>query len=241
MLSHEETIRLLKLAKDDDNDSKTILIEQNMPLVKSIVKHYKNKRVEYDDLIQIGTLGIIKAIKNFNEDYNVRFSTYAVPMISGEIKRFIRDDGIVKVSRSLKTLAVKIGVYIDKYKNQNGKDPEIGEVAREFDISEEDVVFALDSSKFPLSLYDKSDDESGQCLIDKLACEDSQEDMIDKMMLKDIIGNLPDREKKIILFRYFRDKTQSEVAGLLGVSQVQISRLENRIIEKIKKGIVAEY
>jgi RNA polymerase sporulation-specific sigma factor len=238
MLSHEETIRLLKLAKNDDNESKTILVEQNMPLVKSIVKRYKNKRVEYDDLIQIGTLGIIKAIKNFNEDYNVKFSTYAVPMISGEIKRFIRDDGIVKVSRSLKTLAVKIGVFIDKYKNQNGKDPEIGEVAAEFDISGEDVVFALDSSKFPLSLYDKSDDESGQCLIDKLAYEDGQEDMLDKMMLKDVIGSLPDREKKIILFRYFRDKTQSEVAVLLGVSQVQISRLENRIIEKIKKGIL---
>ncbi|MDR2091070.1 MAG: SigB/SigF/SigG family RNA polymerase sigma factor [Clostridiales bacterium] len=238
MLSHEETIRLLKLAKDGDNDSKAILIERNMPLIKSIVKRYKNKRVEYDDLIQIGTMGIIKAIKNFNEEYNVRFSTYAVPMISGEIKRFIRDDGIVKVSRSIKTLAVKIGVFIDKCKNESGKDPSVKEIAEEFDMSEEDVVFALDSSKFPLSLYDKTDDESGQCLIDKLAYDDDQDDMIDKMMLKDIIGGLPEREKKIILFRYFRDKTQSEVAGILGVSQVQISRIENRIIEKIKNGIV---
>ncbi|MDR1940013.1 MAG: SigB/SigF/SigG family RNA polymerase sigma factor [Clostridiales bacterium] len=238
MLSHEETMRLLKLAKNGDNDSKTVLIEQNMPLIKSIVRRYKNKRVEYDDLVQIGTIGIIKAIKNFNEDFNVRFSTYAVPMIAGEIKRFIRDDGIVKVSRSLKTLAVKIGGFIDRFKSKNGKDPTLSELAEEFDISQEDVVFALDSSKFPLSLYEKTDDENGQCLMDKLACEDDQDDMIDKMMLKDIIGELPDREKKIILFRYFRDKTQSEVAGILGVSQVQVSRLESRIIEKLKRGIV---
>ncbi|MDR1906556.1 MAG: SigB/SigF/SigG family RNA polymerase sigma factor [Clostridiales bacterium] len=238
MLSHEETIRLIGLAKEGDKDSNAILIEQNMPLIKSIVRRYKNKHVEYDDLIQIGTMGIIKAIKNFNGEYNVRFSTYAVPMISGEIKRFIRDDGIVKVSRSLKTLAIKIGIFTDKYKNLYEKDPTISELAREFELSEEEVVFALDSSKFPLSLYEKTDDESGQCLIDKLAYEDEQDDMIDKMMLKDIIGRLPEREKKIILFRYFRDKTQSEVACMLGVSQVQISRLESKIIEKIKKGIV---
>jgi RNA polymerase sporulation-specific sigma factor len=231
-------MRLLKLAKNGDADSKALLVERNMPLIKSVVRRYRNKRVEYDDLIQIGAIGIIKAIKNFNEDYNVRFSTYAVPMISGEIKRFIRDDGVVKVSRSLKSLAIRIGVFIDAYKNAHGKDPAVRELAAEFDMSEEDIVFALDSSKFPLSLYDKAEGENGQCLIDKLVCEDNQDDMIDKMMLKDVIGRLPEREKKIILFRYFRDKTQSEVAGLLGVSQVQISRLENRIIEKIKKGIV---
>jgi RNA polymerase sporulation-specific sigma factor len=238
MLSHEETIRLLKLAKQGDEESKATLIECNMPLIKSIVRRYKNKRVEYDDLIQIGTMGIIKAIKNFNEDFNVRFSTYAVPMIAGEIKRFIRDDGIVKVSRSLKTLAVKLGIFMDAYKNINGKDPTVSELADEFGINREDVVFALDSSKFPLSLYEKPDDENGQSLMDKLACEDNQDDIIDKLMLKDIIYGLPERERKIILFRYFRDKTQSEVASLLGVSQVQVSRLESRIIEKIKNGII---
>ncbi|MDR3293450.1 MAG: SigB/SigF/SigG family RNA polymerase sigma factor [Clostridiales bacterium] len=238
MLSHEETMQLIVKAKSGDNDSKTVLIEQNMPLIKSIVRHYRNKRVEYDDLLQIGAIGLIKAIKNFDDAFNVRFSTYAVPMITGEIKRFIRDDGIVKVSRSLKTLAVKMGAYADRRRNETGNSPTVAELAAEFEISEEDVVFTMDSSKFPLSLYEKTDDESGQCLIDKLAGEDEQEDMIDKMMLKDIIGHLPDREKKIILFRYFRDKTQSEVAALLGVSQVQISRLENRIIEKLKNGII---
>ena len=238
MLSHEETLSLIKRAKEGDNDSKTVLVERNMPLIKSIVRRYRNKHLEYEDLIQIGTMGIIKAIKNFNEDFNVRFSTYAVPMIAGEIKRFIRDDGIVKVSRSIKTLAVKISVFIDNYKNLNAKDPSLKQLSDEFKISEEDVVFALDSSKFPLSLQEKSDEEGGQSLLDKLAAKDDQDDLIDRMMLKDIISRLPEREKKIILFRYFRDKTQSEVARLLGVSQVQISRLENRIIEKIKNGII---
>jgi len=227
---------LIKKAQDGDTDSAGELITQNMPLIKSIVKHYKGKQnLEYDDLIQIGAMGLIKAIRNFDTAYNVRFSTYAVPMITGEIKRYIRDDGIVKVSRSIKTLSVKISIFIDAYKNKEHKEPTVAEIAQAFDMSEQDVVFTMDSSKFPVSIYEKSEDSS-QSLLDKIP-DDSSEEVLDKILLKEAISSLPDREKKLILFRYFRDKTQSEVAELLGVSQVQVSRLESKILEKIKKNI----
>ena len=236
MLSHDDTMLLIKKAQQGDIESAGILINQNMPLIKSIVKHYKGRQnVEYDDLIQIGSMGLVKAIRNFDTGFNVRFSTYAVPMITGEIKRYIRDDGIVKVSRSIKTLSVKISIFVDTYKNREQKEPTIAEIAKEFDISEQDVVFTMDSSKFPVSIYEKNEDSS-QSLIDKIP-DDSSEEVLDKILLKEAISNLSEREKKLIIFRYFRDKTQSEVAELLGVSQVQVSRLESKILEKMRKDI----
>lgn len=233
MLSHDETIKLIKSAQDGDDSAKEKLIEHNMPLIKSIVKRYRGKKIEYDDLIQLGALGIIKAINNFNTEYNVHFSTYAVPMITGEIKRYIRDDGAIKVSRAVKSLNSKIMAYIEEYKNLNEKEPQISEIAKKFEIDEQEVIFIMDSNKFPLSLYDKFDDD-GQPLIDRIVSYDEQEDIVDNMMLKEIISTLPEREKKIIILRYFRDKTQSEIAELMGVSQVQISRIESKVLEKIK-------
>lgn len=233
MLSHDETIKLIKSAQNGDDGAKEKLIEHNMPLIKSIVKRYRGKKIEYDDLIQLGALGIIKAINNFNTEYNVHFSTYAVPMITGEIKRYIRDDGAIKVSRAVKSLNSKIMAYIEEYKNLNEKEPQISEIAKKFEIDEQEVIFIMDSNKFPLSLYDKFDDD-GQPLIDRIVSYDEQEDIVDNMMLKEIISTLPEREKKIIILRYFRDKTQSEIAELMGVSQVQISRIESKVLEKIK-------
>ena len=233
MLSHDETIKLIKSAQDGDDGAKEKLIEHNMPLIKSIVKRYRGKKIEYDDLIQLGALGIIKAINNFNTEYDVHFSTYAVPMITGEIKRYIRDDGAIKVSRAVKSLNSKIMAYIEEYKNLNEKEPQISEIAKKFEIDEQEVIFIMDSNKFPLSLYDKFDDD-GQPLIDRIVSYDEQEDIVDNMMLKEIISTLPEREKKIIILRYFRDKTQSEIAELMGVSQVQISRIESKVLEKIK-------
>lgn len=234
MIEHEQTLQLIEQAQNGDEEALSLLVTNNMPLIKSIVKRYKSRNLEYDDLIQLGSMGLVKAVKNFDCSYNVRFSTYAVPMIAGEIKRFIRDDGAIKVSRSIKLLAHKINGYIEEIKKVNESGPTLQDIAKEFDIDVQDISFILDSARMPLSLYSKTDDENSINLIDKLVNEDNTEDIIDKMLIRDAINLLPDREKKIIIYRYFRDKTQSEIANEIGISQVQISRLETKILEKIK-------
>ncbi|MBR2988829.1 MAG: sigma-70 family RNA polymerase sigma factor, partial [Clostridia bacterium] len=191
--------------------------------------------VEYDDLYQLGSIGLLKAIKNFSSDFGVKFSTYAVPMIAGEIKRHLRDDGYIKVSRSTKSLAVKIAYYIDKVKNDENRSPSVDEIAKEFKIEPSEVVFAIDSTKIPLSLYNKGDDEQGQALFEKITLGDETDSEIDKIVIRDAIASLPERERKIIFLRYYRDRTQSEVAKVLNVSQVQISRLESKIIKKLRE------
>ena len=194
--------------------------------------------MEYEDLYQLGSIGFLKAIKNFSPDFGVKFSTYAVPMVAGEVKRFLRDDGYIKVSRSTKSLAAKIAYFTQTYKNENRTSPKIEEIAAAFGIEAQEVVFAMDSAKFPISIYDKSDDEHSQSIFEKLASDETSDDNLDKIILKDIIEKLDEREKKIIVLRYFRDKTQSEVARVLKVSQVQVSRLESKILDKLKTELV---
>ncbi len=235
MLDHEETMRLIELAQEGDEAAKSALLEHNMPLIKSIVKRYRSTVIEYDDLIQLGSLGLYKAMMNFNKSFGVRFSTYAVPMISGEIKRQIRDDGPIKVSRSTKALAILMNKYMEEFRNEKGREPTIAEIAEHFKTDEFEVVYTLDSTKMPLSLYEKYDDDSSSYLIDNIKTVDGTEDMIDKIMIKDLIDSLDERDKKIILLRYYRDKTQSEVAKILGVSQVQVSRLESKILLYLKE------
>lgn len=237
MLDHNTTIALLKKAKQGDEESKRLLITHNMPLIKSIAKRYRNRNIEYDDLLQLGALGIVKAINNFDDTFNVKFSTYAVPMIAGEIKRFIRDDGVIKVSRVLKTLCSKISQYVNEYYQSNNFQPSIAEIAEHFEIEQQDVIFALDSNKYPVSLYDKYDDESNQCVLDKLPNKENNEELVDKIILKDVLDSLPERERKIIVLRYYRDKTQSEIAKMMGVSQVQISRIESKILQIFKEAL----
>lgn len=237
MLQNEETLNLIKEAQQGSDDAKSVLLYHNLPLIKSIVRRYKNKQIEYDDLIQLGTLGLIKAINNFDTSFGVRFSTYAVPMIAGEIKRFIRDDGAIKVSRSIKSLSQKINAFTEEFRQKHNKDPQVNDIAEAFGISQQDVVFTLDSSRYPVSLYSENDDD-GLSLVDRLCAKGSPDDDIDKMIIKDLIKGLEDRDKKIIYLRYYRDKTQSEIARELGVSQVQISRLEAKIIEKMKKELL---
>lgn len=236
MLDHEETLRLIKESQEGNQEAKSLIIESNMPLIKSIVKRFKNKYIEYDDLIQLGSLGLVKAINNFDSSYDVRFSTYAVPMITGEIKRFIRDDGAIKVSRAVKLLSSKITAYVEQYTKINAHEPTIAELAEEFKTDPEEIVYALDSSHLPVSLYDKYDDD-GKNLIEKLPSGDTQEDMYNKIVLNDCIRELPEREKLIITLRYFKDKTQSDIAKLLGISQVQVSRIETKIINKMKTAL----
>lgn len=234
MLSHEETLQKISEAQAGDKKAAEEILLENMPLIKSVIKRYKNSNIDYDDLIQLGSLGLIKAVMNFNPTYNVRFSTYAVPMIAGEIKRHIRDDGPIKVSRQTKTLVLSINKYVEEFRSKNEREPSVQEIAEKFELSTYDVVFALDSAKMPLSLFEKFDDD-GTYLVDVIKTEDRTEDILDKLALKEIINSLDDRDKKIIILRYYRDKTQSEVAKILGVSQVQVSRLENKILKDIRK------
>lgn len=236
MLDHNLTMEYINKAKAGDSTAKAILIENNAPLVKSIVKRYLNKGVEYDDLYQLGCLGFLKAINNFDEAFNVKFSTYAVPMIAGEIKRFLRDDGSIKVSRAIKGLYFQIQKLFDERKSQNKEPPSIKELSEIFHIDEQEIVFVLESAKMPLSLYEQIDkDGSGVEIIDRISTGSEDESLNNNILVKDLLRTLSPKDRKIIILRYYRDKTQSEIADMLGVSQVQVSRLENKILERLKQ------
>lgn len=235
MLSQEELLDYVRKAKSGDENAKSVIFENNIPLIKSIIRKFCNKGIEYDDLYQIASIGFLKAVENFDESFGVRFSTYTVPMIIGEIKRYIRDNGAIKVSRNIKILANKINKYIYEYQSVNNCSPTIETLSEKFGITEEETVMALDSAKMPVSLYEKYDDEEeGTELIDKIPYSTTEDDIVDKIHISNIIDSLTEREKKIVILRYFRDKTQSEIAESLGVSQVQISRIENKIIDKMR-------
>ena len=236
MLSQDETNNLIHQAQNGNESAKTKLVTENSPLIKSVIKIYRNKGVEYDDLYQLGSLGFVKAINNFDESFGVKFSTYAVPMIAGEVKRFLRDDGSIKVSRALKTLNIQIEKYIQQYRQSNKNDPSITELAEHFMVDEEEIVYAMDSRKALLSLDDKQDSSNpnSRSIMESIEDIDHTENFIDNIVLKDLIGELPDSDKKLLKLRYFEDKTQSEIAEILNVSQVQVSRLENKIISRLK-------
>lgn len=236
MLGQEETLELIKKAQSGDESAKETLVNENSPLIKSVIRWFKGKGIENDDLYQLGCMGFLKAINNFDCSFNVRFSTYVVPMVVGEIKRFMRDDGAVKVSRAIKGLNLKINKFVDEFFVANSRKPTILEIAEHFKIDEQDVVLAMDSAKMPVSLYTpfEDGDEDGLTIIDRFDGQEN-EDFVDKFALKDIVDKLEERDKKIILMRYFYDKTQSEIAKRLGVSQVQVSRLENKILENLRK------
>ncbi len=235
-MDYDENMELIQRAKNGDNDAKNKLIENNSPLVKSIVRRYKNKGVEYDDLFQLGCVGMTKAINNFDTKYNVKFSTYAVPMIAGEIKRFLRDDGSVKVSRSIKGQCYKISRYISDVQSKENRTPQVKEIAEKFCIDENELMFIMESNKMPLSIYERLDknESAGMLIMDRIASLDNQEELIDKMTLKDVIMGLDVSDRKLIMLRFFRDKTQSEVAKMMNVSQVQVSRIENRLLKKLR-------
>ena len=240
MLSQEETIKLIKLAQSGDELAKEKLINENSPLIKSLIKRYLNKGIEYDDLYQLGCLGFIKAIYNFNESFNTKFSTYVVPMVIGEIKRFMRDDGAIKVSRAIKSQNLKINKFLEDFYYKNYRKPSFEEIAKEFNMDVADVIFTMDSAKMPVSIYTPVDDgeNKNSFLLDKYA-QDQSDDMVDNLVLKNVLKKLCERDKQIIILRFFRDKTQSEIAKILGVSQVQVSRLENKILEKMRETLLS--
>lgn len=237
MLNERETLDYLRKARAGDNGAKEQLLLHNASLLKSILKRYLGKGVEYDDLFQLASIGFLKAIAGFDESFGVKFSTYAVPMIAGEIKRFLRDDGSIKVSRALKQSAREMNRFIESYSSEHGQQPSVKTLAQVFSMEESEVVFTLGSARMPISIYEQSDykDEKSIVLADKIPSKDDQEEMIERMLLRSAIEKLPDREKRIVVLRYFRDMTQSEVARQIGVSQVQISRIENKIMQEFRK------
>ncbi len=238
LLSHEETMTLIQKAQYGDAEAKEILVQKNIALVKSLVKKFLNRGHDYEDLLQLGSIGLIKAIQNYDPSYNVRFSTYAVPMIMGKIKRFLRDDGMIKVSRSLKELVNKTAVAREQLKASLGRDPSIQEIAEEIGTTPEEIVYAMDAVRTPASIYDViyEDEDSPILLIDKISEESSEtEEVMDRVTIKDLLSKLDKRERTIIIMRYFRDRTQSEIADLLGISQVQVSRIEKKVLTKMRE------
>jgi len=236
-LTYERTMELIPLAKGGDVEAMDELVRCNMALVRSIVKKYVNRGVEYDDLYQIGSMGLVKAVMNFDPAYNVRFSTYAVPMIAGEIKRYLRDDGMIKVSRSLKELAGKAAAAQVVLSSRLGRDPGIQELAEYMGENPEEISMAMDASRPHISIYEPVYGDEGDALVmDKLTgSSDGDDDALDRIMLQQLMSILEPREQKIIMLRYFRDKTQSEIAASMGISQVQVSRLESRIMKKLRE------
>ena len=238
VLGHEESLRLIKAAQRGDEEAKETMIVRNTALVKSIIKKFLNRGVEFDDLMQIGSLGLVKAVLGYDPSYDVRFSTYAVPMIAGEIKRFLRDDGIIKVSRSLREKSFEIFSLKAKMKEELQREPTVEELAVRLEMSPEDIVFAMEAVRSPVSIYEPAfDDDTSKTLLIDTMCESNDSDMIDKILLRELLGKLTSKERQLIMLRYYSDKTQMEIAQILGVSQVQVSRLITKTILKLKKAV----
>jgi len=241
LLSHERTIELINKAQSGDQEAQDILVNHNLGLIRSVAKKFINRGYDSEDIFQLGSIGLIKAIQKFDDSYNVKFSTYAVPMIIGEIRRFLRDDGIIKVSRSLKQTANKAKQAKEALTKKLDREPTIQEISDEIKVDKEDIIMALESSYSPDYLYDvvHQNDGSPIHLIDKIEDEDTGDyDMVDKITLKELIVNLKPRERQIIIMRYFKDETQVEIAKKLGISQVQVSRIEKKILSSLKDDLM---
>lgn len=236
--SYDDNILLLEEVKNGDKKAVDKLVELNLPLVSAITKRFLNRGYDYEDIYQIGCMGLVKAINNFDASYNVKFSTYAVPMIMGEIKRFIRDDGIIKVSRSLKIKARKLYYHREALCKELGREPTIQELSKHTGLEIEEIVYAMESSNNMQYLHDiiHQDDGAPILLIDKISQNYSEDsDVINKLALKEALGKLDAKSRQIIMLRYFKDKTQIEVAKMLGISQVQVSRIEKRVLKTMRQ------
>lgn len=233
-LTDEQVKDYILRSQQGDKEARDYLVEKNIRLVWSVVQRFMNRGYDPDDLFQIGSIGLIKSIDKFDLSYDVRFSTYAVPMIIGEIQRFLRDDGSVKVSRSLKEIGNKIRKKKDELTKQYGRSPTVNEIAEALEISPEEVVHAQEASKAPHSIHETVFENDGDpiTLLDQIADQDSN--WFDKLSLQEAIRGLNERERLILYLRYYKDKTQSEVAERLGISQVQVSRLEKKILFDMK-------
>lgn len=236
VLKEDEKIDLLKKARKGDKKAREQLINGNLRLVLSVIQRFQNRGESMDDLFQVGVIGLIKAIDNFNLDLDVRFSTYAVPMCIGEIRRYLRDDNPVRVSRSMRDTAYKAMQIKEKLMNKNQKEPTVEEIAKELDMKKSDVVLALEAIVEPVSLYEPVYSDGGDTIfvMDQVGDSNSDSDWIDEIMIKDEINGLDNRERNILYLRFMEGKTQMEVAKEVGISQAQVSRLEKTALKRIK-------
>lgn len=240
-----ENIALIELAHKGDKEARDRLVQENMGLIWSIVRRFGNRGYEQEDLFQIGCIGLIKAIDKFDNAFEVKFSTYAVPLIMGEIKRFMRDDGMIKVSRSVKENSWKIRRTSLEMAQSLGREPTIEEISRKMEISVQDIVVAMESLTEVESIYRSvyQSDGSEVYLIDKIsnekAGEEQTEKILNNLLLEQVISGLDDNEKNLLNLRYFQNKTQTEVAKRLGISQVQVSRLEKKLLCKMRKEMIS--
>ena len=245
----DDTKELILRAHEGDKAARDRLVMENIGLVYSVSRRFAGRGYELEDINQIGTIGLIKAIDKFDDSFDVKFSTYAVPMIAGEIKRFLRDDGMLKVSRSLKENGYRIKKASDELISRKGREATVEELAAATELSVEDVVMALEANTDVESIYrtiyqndgneiylvDKLSDSGENTLTDKFA--GAQEQLLNSILLDQLLAELDDTEKKLIMLRYFRERTQTEVAAELGISQVQVSRLEKKILKKLRSYI----
>lgn len=233
----EETETLLARARDGDTEAREVLIEKNLGLVHHIVKRFLGRGYDAEDLFQIGSIGLMKAIDKFDLSYEVKFSTYAVPMIAGEIKRFLRDDGMVKISRAVKENGFKIKKASQQVTKQLGREATIAEISEMTGLSPEDIVVAMEANVEVESIYKSVYQSDGNeiYMVDRLPSgRDENEKVLNHMLLEQLLAGLSEEEKRLISMRYFEEKTQVEVARQLGISQVQVSRLEKRILLQMR-------
>ncbi|MDD2372783.1 MAG: SigB/SigF/SigG family RNA polymerase sigma factor [Syntrophomonadaceae bacterium] len=235
--SYQDNEALLRLAQQGDIDARDRIYEANVGLIYMVLERFKNSSYDYEDLFQVGSIGLLKAIDKFDFSFNVRFSTYAVPMIIGEIKKFLRDDGIVKVQRNIKETYTKIRWAQDKLRGDLGREPGVNEIASLLEIDKEDIVVAMEACQAPAYMHDAmpGEEKVQLSLIDRLANDEGNVLLLEKLALREALGQLEPREQEVILRRFFKDETQSCIADDLGVSQVQISRIEKRAINKLKQ------
>lgn len=234
---YQENEDLLRQARNGDDAARARVYESNLGLVYMVLERFKNSNYDYEDLFQVGSIGLLKAIDKFDFGFQVRFSTYAVPMIIGEIKKFLRDDGIVKVQRGLKESYGKIRWAEEKLRAELGREPAVGEIAELLQMDKEEIVMAMDACQAPAYIYDSylGEDKEQLSLIDRLANDQGNIMMLEKMALREALDKLDSREREIIIRRFFRDETQASIASDIGVSQVQVSRIEKAALSKLRR------
>ena len=236
ILTEKEKQILLKEAKNGNNKARKDLINGNLRLVLSVIQRFTNRGENLDDLFQVGCIGLIKAIDNFDTSHDVRFSTYAVPMIIGEVRRYLRDNNPIRVSRSLRDTAYHAMQIKEQISNEKGYEPTVEEIAKEMNMKKEDIVIALEAVVDPVSFYEPVYSNGGDTifLMDQIGSNETDVDWVDEIVLKEAIKDLPQREKKILSMRFMRGMTQTEVANEIGISQAQVSRLEKNALDSIK-------